>query len=100
MSSLAETNTNSGGALIATQPRIEKNTRRTESAPIEARRSEPRSVVVSADVGRRRRLAAILADSRWQVREAEGGAQAMVQVEAQRCEAMVVDSWLPDLGAC
>jgi DNA-binding NtrC family response regulator len=54
-------------------------------------------VVVSADAGLRRRLAAILAEARWQVREAEGGAQAMVQVETKRSEAMVIDSWLPDL---
>ena len=34
---------------------------------------------------------------RWQVREAAGGAEAMAQLEASRPEAMLVDTWLPDL---
>src|SRR6185437_15523017 len=34
---------------------------------------------------------------RWQVREATGGADAMAQLEASRPEALLVDSWLPDL---
>ena len=83
---------------MGAQTRVEKDARRTEVLQTEPRKGEPRSVVVvSADAGIRRRLAAILAESRWQVREAESGAQAMAQVEAQRSEAMVIDSWLPDL---
>jgi DNA-binding NtrC family response regulator len=39
----------------------------------------------------------MLAGLRWQVREAEGGAEAWVQAEAAVPEAMIVDSWLPDL---
>jgi DNA-binding NtrC family response regulator len=34
---------------------------------------------------------------RWQVREAEGGAQAWAEAQANLPEAIIVDSWLPDL---
>jgi DNA-binding NtrC family response regulator len=34
---------------------------------------------------------------RWQVREAEGGAQAWAEAQSSTPEAMIVDSWLPDL---
>jgi transcriptional regulator with GAF, ATPase, and Fis domain len=34
---------------------------------------------------------------RWQVREAGGGAEAILQLEAERAEAMVLDGALPDL---
>jgi DNA-binding NtrC family response regulator len=53
--------------------------------------------VASADRNFRQRVAHALGDLRWQVREAEGGAQAWVQAEASTPEAVVVDSWLPDL---
>ena len=39
----------------------------------------------------------ILTGLRWQVREAEGGAQAWAEAEAAPPEAIIVDSWLPDL---
>lgn len=59
---------------------------------------EARSVIVaSADVALRQRLRRSLATLRWQVREAAGGAEAMAQLEASRPEAMLVDTWLPDL---
>jgi DNA-binding NtrC family response regulator len=59
---------------------------------------EVRSVIVaSADIALRQRLRRSLAALRWQVREAAGGAEAMAQLEASRPEAMVVDTWLPDL---
>jgi DNA-binding NtrC family response regulator len=62
------------------------------------RNQAPRSVVVvSVDAGLRQRLGAILAQSRWQVREAQGGAEAMMHLHAHRSDAMVIDSWLPDL---
>jgi DNA-binding NtrC family response regulator len=54
-------------------------------------------VVVSVDAGLRQRLAASLERSRWQVREARGGAEAMMHLDTQRCEAMLIDNWLPDL---
>ncbi len=60
--------------------------------------AEVRSVViVSVDAGLRQRLASNLARSRWNVREARGGAEAMMHLDTQRCEAMLIDSWLPDL---
>lgn len=54
-------------------------------------------VVASADAGLRQRLKKSLSGLRWQVREAGGGAEAMAQLEESRPEALVVDSWLPDL---
>ncbi len=61
-------------------------------------RMATRSVVLaSADAGLRLRLSEGLSGMRWTVREAAGGADAMAQVEAMRPEALVLDSWLPDL---
>ncbi len=54
-------------------------------------------ILASADAGLRQRLGASLAGLRWRVREAGGGADAMAQMEEQRPEALVLDSWLPDL---
>ncbi len=68
------------------------------SVPSATSRIRPRTALVaSADQSFRQRLSQILTGLRWQVREAEGGAQ--VWAEAQSCapEAVIVDSWLPDL---
>jgi DNA-binding NtrC family response regulator len=54
-------------------------------------------IVVSGDQGLRQGLAGRLADLRWQVREASGGAQAMLLLEECGSEAMLLDSWLADL---
>ncbi len=54
-------------------------------------------VLASADLALRERLRASLVGLRWQVREAGGGAEAMAQLEDSRSEALLVDSWLPDL---
>ncbi|HMH15098.1 MAG TPA: sigma-54 dependent transcriptional regulator [Edaphobacter sp.] len=54
-------------------------------------------VLASADAGWRQRLRTSLTGLRWQVREAGGGAEAIAQLEASRPEALLVDSWLPDL---
>jgi DNA-binding NtrC family response regulator len=54
-------------------------------------------VLASADADLRLRLKASLAGMRWEVHEAAGGAEAMARVDAVRPEALVVDSWLPDL---
>src|SRR6202789_1685313 len=51
----------------------------------------------SAEARLRERLRAALVGLRWQVREAGGGAEAMAQLEDSRSEALLVDSWLPDL---
>ena len=42
-------------------------------------------------------LLQVLSGLRWQVREAEGGAEAWAEAEAAHPEALIVDSWLPDL---
>jgi DNA-binding NtrC family response regulator len=61
-------------------------------------RTRPRTALVaSADRSFRQRLAQILTGLRWQVREADGGAQAWAEAESSPFEAMIVDSWLPDL---
>ena len=57
-----------------------------------------RSVVLaSPDAGLRQRLGQQLRELRWTVLEANGGAEAMSHVDASRPEALLVDSWLPDL---
>jgi CheY-like chemotaxis protein len=55
------------------------------------------ALVASADRSFRQRLTQILTGLRWQVREAEGGAQAWAEAESSPVEAIIVDSWLPDL---
>jgi DNA-binding NtrC family response regulator len=61
-------------------------------------RTRPRTALVaSADRSFRQRLTEILTGLRWQVREAEGGAQAWAEVETAPPGAVIVDSWLPDL---
>ncbi len=65
---------------------------------LEQLRTTVRSVVLaSADAGLRRKLVEGLTGLRWNVREASGGAAALEQVEQARPEALLVDSWLPDL---
>ncbi len=61
-------------------------------------RVRPRTALVaSADRSFRQRLTHILTGLRWQVREAEGGAQAWAEAENMPLQAAIVDSWLPDL---
>ena len=54
-------------------------------------------VVASGDVQFRERVSASLSKMRWQVREASGGAEAMESLESSGAEALLVDTWLPDL---
>jgi DNA-binding NtrC family response regulator len=54
-------------------------------------------VVASADAGLRHQLRGRLTGMRWQVREAAGGADAMVQMEERLPDVLVLDHWLPDL---
>jgi DNA-binding NtrC family response regulator len=62
-------------------------------------RMRPRTALVaSADSSFRQRLNDILTGLRWQVREASGGADAWTQAAAAVPEAVIVDSWLPDLS--
>lgn len=70
------------------------------SAPVypTAPRLRPRTALVaSADRNFRQRLSEILTGLRWQVREAEGGAEAWAEAATTIPEAVIVDSWLPDL---
>ena len=55
------------------------------------------ALVASADRSFRQKLSHTLSGLRWQVREAEGGAQAWAEAENALPEAVIVDSWLPDL---
>jgi transcriptional regulator with GAF, ATPase, and Fis domain len=54
-------------------------------------------VLASADAGLRDRLKSSLAGMRWEVYEAAGGAEAMAQLDDVQPEALLMDSWLPDL---
>jgi DNA-binding NtrC family response regulator len=61
-------------------------------------RTRPRTALVaSADRSFRQRLNEILTGLRWQVREASSGAEVWTEAEAAAPEAVIVDSWLPDL---
>ena len=65
--------------------------------PTSLRSRSRTALVASADRSFRQRVAQTLTGLRWQVREAEGGAQAWALAEMAQPEAMIVDSWLPDL---
>jgi DNA-binding NtrC family response regulator len=55
------------------------------------------ALLASADRSFRQRLNQTLSGLRWQVREAETGAEAWAEAEESTLEAVIVDSWLPDL---
>jgi DNA-binding NtrC family response regulator len=55
------------------------------------------ALVTSADRNFRQRLVQTLTGLRWSVREAEGGAGAWAEAAVAPLEAVIVDSWLPDL---
>jgi DNA-binding NtrC family response regulator len=65
--------------------------------PLTGRLRPRTALVASADRNFRQRLTETLTGLRWQVREADGGAQAWAEAEAAPPEAVIVDSWLPDL---
>jgi CheY-like chemotaxis protein len=65
--------------------------------PLTSRIRPRTALVASADRNFRQRLSETLTGLRWQVREADGGAQAWAEAEAAPPEAVIVDSWLPDL---
>jgi DNA-binding NtrC family response regulator len=67
------------------------------SLPFTSRIRPRTALVASADRNFRQRLTETLTGLRWQVREADGGAQAWAEAEAAPPEAVIVDSWLPDL---
>jgi DNA-binding NtrC family response regulator len=53
--------------------------------------------VASADSSFRQRISETLTGLRWQVHEVEGGAQAWGEAAVTSLDAIIVDSWLPDL---
>lgn len=59
--------------------------------------SSRKVVLASADAELRARLSSSLTGMRWEVHEAAGGAEAMARLDEVRPEALLVDSWLPDL---
>jgi DNA-binding NtrC family response regulator len=72
------------------------------SIPVQPKspRIHPHSAVIaSADDSFRQRMNATLTGLRWQVREASGGAGVWKQTEESLPEAVIVDSWLPDLDS-
>ena len=61
-------------------------------------RIRPRTALLaSSDSSFRQRLNATLTGLRWQVREAGTGAEAWAEAETSVPEAVIIDSWLPDL---
>jgi DNA-binding NtrC family response regulator len=65
--------------------------------PLSSRPRQRTALVASADRSFRQRLSETLTGLRWQVTEAEGGADAWAAAESSTPEAIIVDSWLPDL---
>ncbi|HEY4046572.1 MAG TPA: sigma-54 dependent transcriptional regulator [Acidobacteriaceae bacterium] len=54
-------------------------------------------LIASADTSFRQKIRDILEGLRWQVRQAAGGAEALVYLGENDCSALILDSWLPDL---
>ena len=71
----------------------------TPALPLASPRSRSRVVLLaSSDMSLRERLRQSLAGLRWQVVEAQAGAEAwMASLAEPHLEALVIDSWLPDL---
>jgi DNA-binding NtrC family response regulator len=65
--------------------------------PVSSRPHSRTALVISADGSFRQRLSDTLTGLRWQVREAEGGARAWEEAASSAPDAVIVDSWLPDL---
>lgn len=69
----------------------------TSITPATSRGQRRTAIIASADSNFRQRLSTILSGLRWEVREALGGAQAWGEAMEAPPNAIVVDSWLPDL---
>ncbi len=55
------------------------------------------AIVASADLSFRQRVKDGLAGLHWKIREASGGAEVLEHLDAVPAEAVILDSWLPDL---
>lgn len=67
------------------------------NAVAEQRARTRTAVIASADGSFRHRLSETLSGLRWRVDEASGGAAAWASVTQSMPEAIIVDSWLPDI---
>src|ERR1700740_3721322 len=67
--------------------------------PVFSSKSAPArtAVLASADLSFRQRVKETLTGLHWKIREAAGGAEAMAHLDAAPAEAVILDSWLPDL---
>lgn len=54
-------------------------------------------VIASADASFCQRVKQTLEQLRWRVHQTSGGAEALVYLDDHQCEALILDSWLPDL---
>jgi DNA-binding NtrC family response regulator len=57
----------------------------------------PVAIVAIADPSGRQRVCEMLRALRWTAQPAAGGADSLVQMQQQHCDALLLDSWLPDL---
>lgn len=57
----------------------------------------PMAVVAIPDPSSRQRACELLRGLRWTAQPATGGADSLAQMQLDRCDALLLDSWLPDL---
>jgi DNA-binding NtrC family response regulator len=71
----------------------------TITTPMRGQQSAPArtAILASADLSFRQRVKETLTGLHWQVREAAGGAEALAHLDTALAEAVILDSWLPDL---
>lgn len=55
------------------------------------------AIVASPNINLRKRVLEVLGSERCNVQEAHGGAEALAKLEEGNCQALLLDSWLPDL---
>ena len=67
------------------------------SSPAKTQIKQRTVLVTSADSSFRQSISAVLGRLRWNVREAQGGAQAWGKAMDTQPQTIIVDSWLPDL---
>ena len=68
-----------------------------ESLPAVPAKHSATVVIASADTCFRQRVKQVLEQLRWKVHQAAGGAEALLYLDDHDCEALILDSWLPDL---
>ncbi len=68
------------------------------SASISPPPAASRAVIASPDAAFRSSVRETLQGIRWQLDEAQGGAEALFKIDSHTCQALLLDSWLPDLN--